>query len=318
MMTISLGTISLFAKDIWKDAQWLQYSKSKVSIDFKNKLNIKKRKVNVHLIRYLNVSTNPYRLKYVINSDPDGAGDAQTHLRSPLKMLSTQSKAVLGMNAGGFSTQPFFTQQKNLDGVKIKYRAGAPSRLFFWNIASGAQEMSPLTEEVARSNRYSLSGSKPGEYVIQSISEVAHKDPTFLDMLVSHFHVDFVKNQQVVKGLDNIRRSSRSVVAQKGDELLFFVFEKSRGFRSVAPNKKTLSSSLSKLQLFDHSLTLAETAAFLQSLGVEKAMNLDGGGSSVVVGRGGDADTEEEGRLYYSPYLIGARPLPSMLFFIRK
>ena len=210
--------------------------------------------------------------------DPDGDGPAEAVLTAPIE-LARRYSAVAAVNANGFAGIP------GPDGKRDElWRIGLPVDIQGLAV-SGGQIRSSSAAEGPNNLGFWLDGD--GKAHIQTYpAEAVHMREG-----INAWWTDLVKDGRVLPNVDEVRHPRTALGLDVEGRWLFLVVVDGR-----QPG-------------YSDGMTMAELAALMVRLGCARAINLDGGGSSVFL----TADRTGALEIKNRPSGGQPRPLPVML-----
>jgi len=238
----------------------------------------KPRPLRIHVLR-VDLAAAGLALRALVAPDPDGDGAAESALLDPLALAGADSNVLAAVNANAFAQEP-----PPPKGEHSRWTAGMPVTILSWARSAGV-ERSPAQQGYA-----SFWVEAPHR---ADAGNVATATRNALEA-VAGFN-DLVDAGRVLPKPDETLhpRTAVGTDAQGRFVWLAVVDGRQRGY----------SEGLSAFEL----------AELMRDLGCTEAVNLDGGGSSVMLLRGDDDALHVMNR----PSGGSSRPIPVMLGIVR-
>jgi hypothetical protein len=229
------------------------------------------RPLRIHVVR-VELDSKQHTLDVIVAPDPDGPGPAEARLEKP-GVLASQPDIVAAINANAFEEYPPPPR-----GTRSHWRVGLPVRILGWAKNAGREASFPQPgywnfwlDEAGAPHIGHLTNAVPARLA------VAGFEPLLLDGRILPGE-DGVRHPRTAVGLDATRQ-----------RLLLVVVDGRR------PG-------------YSEGVSTRELASLLAEMGAHQALNLDGGGSSILFFR-------QDGtlRMVNRPAQSGARPVPVLL-----
>jgi hypothetical protein len=228
-------------------------------------------------IHVLCIDLRKKRLELVVDAgeDPDGKGPAEAVLEPP-SVHAERGKFLAGVNANPWRMVP-----RPPEGERPRYVKGAACDIMGWVVVGGRQHSAP------RKNYWSFWVDKEGEAHVGNLE----RSQPGARLAVAGFK-GLVKKGKVLPAPSEARHPRTALGLTRGGRHLLLVI--------VDGRQRGYSEGVSTLEL----------AQLMVEFNCWNAINMDGGGSSVMVGRG----EGEERKILNSPAGTGRpRPVPVML-----
>jgi hypothetical protein len=232
------------------------------------------RPLGIHGLR-LDLRDSRHTLEAVVARDPDEAGPAEAELTGPA-WLVRDPDVVAGINANAFAhvTPP-------PEGRLGFWRSGDPVNITGWAMHSGREASRPSAGESSWSFWVTVDGR----------ARVSPLEPEGAARLaVAGFAPLLVDGRVVAKPGGPLHPRTAIGVDLSGHRVVMVVVD-------------------GRQPGYSEGMTLVELAGLMQSFGCHEALNLDGGGSSVLFRRRDDGSLAIVNR----PASVPARPVPVML-----
>jgi hypothetical protein len=211
----------------------------------------------------------------VIANDPDGKGPAEAQLTNPL-VLAESKNLYAGVNANAWANLP----EKPGEVASKLYIPGGHANIVGWAVSDGQQRSAP------QSSVWSFWIDSKGRGRIGTLTQ-----PVDARWAVSGFGGLLKKGAILPKEGGPLHPRSAIGLDAKGQKVTLVVVD-------------------GRQPGFSEGMTTRELAVLMKELGCTDALNLDGGGSSILL---------YEGRILNHPSdIIGPRPVPVMFGVQRK
>jgi exopolysaccharide biosynthesis protein len=248
------------------------------------------RPIVIHVVK-IDLVVAGAELKAIAAPDPDGAGPAETTLSSPLE-LAASINAIVAINANAFS---------RTDGsVGAPYFMGERVRILGWVVRDGIVRSMP-----ARGAASAWTDSN-------GITRIGYADEAFANDALSAPLGFRAPVRMAVSGFDLLLRRGRPVASADG------AIHPRSGI-GVSRDGVTVWFAVAdgRQAGYSEGLTLQEWASYFMAWGAWDALNLDGGGSSVLT------YADPSLRVVNSPsdfplFPFLPRPVPVMLAVVKK
>jgi len=232
----------------------------------------------MHVLR-IDLQAAGFELAAAVGDDPDGDGPAEAQLTSP-RMLARRAGFVAAVN-----TNPWVMVPKTLHGQRTPYVAGAGCDVSGWAVCDGRQRSGPDAGHWA----FWLDDYRQARLDAEPQPPVAMQAVAGFGGLIRRGQVlpapSDVLHPRTALGLDSTGRWLTLAV--------------------VDGRQKCYSEGLSEREL----------AEFMAELGCRDALNLDGGGSSVMLLEDADGELQIKNR---PSDATGPRPVPVLLGVKRR
>jgi len=243
------------------------------------------RPLRIHVLT-LDLESPRYEPVVVVSADPDGAGPAEATLVKP-EQLAEDAQLVAAVNASPFGGLPDASGKRSED-----WRAGMPVELLGWAVAdatprSGVQPGWP-----------NFWIDEHGRGRVKSYEATKAENPPVWQAAGGFGMILAAAAIRVEPGTALQPRTAVGVDADGTTMWLAVVDGRQPGF----------SEGMSEHEL----------AALMQQLGCSEALNLDGGGSSIMLAADPRAGNRQPIRAVNSPSGWSRRPLPMLLGVRRK
>ncbi len=235
------------------------------------------RPLRVHVVR-VDLLAQPFELAALVAADPDGDGPAEARLEKPAE-LAHQPGVVAAVNANAFDPVP-----KPPPGESVKWRRHLPVDIIGW-AQDGSRQVSAPQSWYA-----SFWVDREGR---PHLGEVAA--PAEARLAVAGFKELLRDGRDVAIPHPSLHPRS-AVGADRAGATLWLVVVDGR-----QPD-------------YSEGVTVVELAALMKELGCWQALNLDGGGSSILLVGAGSGGL----RVMNRPSDRGTRPVPVMLAVRRR
>ncbi len=236
------------------------------------------RPLRIHVLRF-DLTSRRYEPTIIVNADPDAAGPAEASLGDPVAMAA-EAGLVAAVNASVFGAVP------DADGkVGRRWTVGMPVDLLGWTVADGVERSPPDDHYphlwIGRGDRAGVGAAR------------TTPDPEQPRQLATGFQI-ILRDGQITAGPGGaLHPRTAAGVDAAGRSLVLAV---------VDGRQPDLSEGVNEHEL----------AGIMQGLGCDDAVNLDGGGSSVML-LGPLGEDAGRPRVVNSPSDGSPRPLPSLL-----
>jgi exopolysaccharide biosynthesis protein len=255
-----------------------RFSRESVSFSYPGieyKVDIKQspRPMRIHILT-VSLTNQLYKLDAIIAEDPDGAGRAEAKLTPPL-ILADSTDIVVAVNANAFED---FTLKK---GQKPVWSRNLPVDIKGWAFNESRKA------SYGEGGYASLWVDKDNKVKIGNLNDEESKD---CKMAVSGFS-PLILNGKIVTNLNKAihPRTAAGIDKDKQKLVLLVVDGRQKGY--------------------SEGMSLNELAEYMAALGCYDAINLDGGGSSIMIVR----DNSGRKIILNSPCSKPYRPVPVML-----
>lgn len=227
------------------------------------------RPMRIHILQF-SLANKALEPVVAIGNDPDGDGPAEAELTSPLK-LAEREGLIAAINANAWANLP---DSHDAEAPKF-YAAGGSSNIVGWAVRQGVQRSSP------QRSAWSFWIDPKGRGHIGVIG-----DPVPAKMAIAGFS-GLLKNGALLPKEGGAIHPRTALGLDSTGRLLTFVV--------VDGRKPGISEGMSLLEL----------AQLMKEIGCHDALNLDGGGSSIMI---------RDGKILNSPCdVTGPRPVPVMI-----
>lgn len=245
---------------------------------YTSEIRAEPRPLRIHVLRF-DLASRHYEPALVVNADPDGGGPAEATLGDPVAM-ATEAGLVAAVNASVFAAVPDATGT-----IGRRWVVGMPVDVLGWTVADGI-ERSPRDDhyphvwiDAAGKAGVGAAGRKP--------------DPKPPRQAATGFQI-ILRDGRVTAGQGGpLHPRTAAGVDAAGQSLVLAVVDGRQPGTSEGVNEY-------------------ELAGIMQRLGCHDAVNLDGGGSSVML-LGQLGDDGGRPRVVNAPSDGSPRPLPSLL-----
>ena len=212
--------------------------------------------------------------------DPDGAGPAEAALTDP-RSLAKQFHALVAVNANAFKDVPKLGEKPD-----THWHAGQPVDII--GLAVSAGKVRSGAETTPGNNMCFWMDADRGAHISPAPAELAG-----VREAVNIWWIDLLKDGHVLPEAGGDRHPRTAVGLDAGARTLYLAVVDGR-----QPG-------------YSQGMTAAELAALMLHLGCDRAINLDGGGSSILLAAEKDALTPvnrpSDGRPRPVPLLLGVR-----------
>lgn len=236
------------------------------------------RPLQLHVLR-IDLQAAGFEMAVAVGDDPDGDGPAEAQLTSP-RAMATRAGFAAAVN-----TNPWVMVPATLNGIRTPYVAGAGCDISGWAVCDGQQRSEPQAGHWT----FWLDDQRRAKLNAQPENGSARQAVAGFSGLIRRGEIlpapSDVLHPRTALGLDSdCRRLTLAVVdgRQKG---------------------------------YSEGMSERELAEFMAELGCSDAVNLDGGGSSVMLLEDASGDLQIKNRPSDSQ---GPRPVPVMLGVRRR
>lgn len=231
----------------------------------------------------LTIDLGTTQLKPVVGvaADPDGDGPAETALTSP-KLLAKEKQMVLAVNTNAWSMIP-----DPQTGKAPGYIAGGHADIHGW-VMDGKRQVSPAQE-----GYWTFWIDREGHPFLKNLTPQEAKKLENPRVAIAGFRVILADGQVLAQASDVVHPRTSIGFDKEKKKLVLVV---------VDGRQKKVSEGVSEEEL----------ARLMIEFGCSEALNLDGGGSSVMMVR------EKDGELHFinrSSDITGVRPVPVIFGF---
>lgn len=230
------------------------------------------RPLQIHVLR-VDLRGHDCKLDALVAADPDGNGPAEAELEKPLD-LATRAGVVAAVNANAFAPA-----KKQRPDEPVRWTLHLPVDIIGWALTSNHQTSPPQPDYA----NFWIDGNGRGH-----IGNLAA--PAKAQMAVAGFK-ELLRDGKVVAGAAKPTHPRTALGLDREGVTLWLTVVDGR-----QPD-------------YSEGLTLDEVAVLMKELGCDSALNLDGGGSSVML----LATEGTKLRIINRPSDPGTRPIPVML-----
>lgn len=243
-------------------------------IKYKHIVRKKPRPLQIHVLR-IDLRRRNLVLAVDVGDDPDGDGPAETILMMP-SAHAKRSELLAGVNANAWRMVP-----PPPKGESPMYIAGRACNIGGWAVVEG-RECSPV-----RKNYWSFWVDENGQAKLGNIA----KPRPGTRWAVAGFG-GLIRDGEILPGPSDKRHPRTALgIDRKGETLILAVVD-------------------GRQEGYSEGMSTRELAELMAELNCQDAMNLDGGGSSVMIRR----DVDGDAKIINSPSgKYGPRPIPVML-----
>jgi len=252
------------------------------AVQYSDQARSEPRPLRMHVLR-IDLRAADIELAVAVDDDPDGDGPAETRLTGP-RTLATRAGFAAAVN-----TNPWVMVPPTIDGIRTPYIAGGPCDISGWAVSDGLLRSTPKAGHWnfwLDDRHHAQLGAHPG---VGSGSGVIH---------------------QAVAGFGGLLR--RGEILPAPNTVLH-----PRTALGLDPESRWLTLAVvdGRQKGYSEGMSERELAEFMAELGCSDALNLDGGGSSVMLLE------DESGRLQVKNRPsdpTGPRPVPVLLGVRRR
>ena len=238
-------------------------------IENRTETRLEPRPLRIHVMQ-VNLTSKTLEPVVAIGNDPDADGPAEAELTNPLK-LAEREGLIAAINANAWANLP---ESPDAEVPKF-YAAGGSSNIVGWAVRNGVQRSAP------QRSAWSFWIDTKGRGHIDVLG-----DPIPAKMAVAGFS-GLVRNGIILPKEGGAIHPRTALGIDAAGRMLTFV---------VVDGRKPGTSE---------GMTLQELAQLMRELGCLDALNLDGGGSSIMI---------RDGNILNSPCdMTGPRPVPVMI-----
>jgi exopolysaccharide biosynthesis protein len=256
------------------------------AIQYQSITRTEPRPLRIHVLR-VDLQAAEFELAVAIGEDPDGAGPVEATLTHP-RALATRAGLVAAVNANPWSMIPPTT-----NGFRTPYVAGLGCDIVGWAVSDGNQRSAPQDGNWNFWLEASKTGQAPG---IHGPEPVPFSAQGPVRQAVAGFG-GLIRRGEILPRPSDVLHPRTAVGADRDGRWLWLVV--------VDGRQPQYSEGMSEREL----------AELMAELGCFDAINLDGGGSSIMMLE----DDEGQIRIQNRPSdRTGPRPVPVMLGVRRR
>ena len=236
------------------------------------------RPLRIHVLE-MDLASGRVGLEALVAPDPDAAGPAEAGLVKPQALLAGQLDVIAAVNANPFSGLPDDAGRRRSD-----WHAGMPVEIAGWACHQGRD----ISQPQAGHDSFWIDGGLRAHAAVQGDAAQAREAVAGFKMLL--------QDSQIVADGDPARHPRTAVGTDRDRQRVWLVVVDGR-----QPG-------------YSEGVTCFELAGIMKTLGCREALNLDGGGSSVMF----RADAHGQLQVANRPSGGETRPIPVLLVVRKK